>query len=93
METIPGITEVNPLEHVVRGHYRSHGETDDSSCIEVAEIVNSRLLHTRVENGHPQGRIAVFSRLITQAELNERIHLYASDPEEYKAMLYKGTSS
>ena len=92
-EIIIGITPVDEHEHTVVGRYRSHVDQDEHDKVEVIEISNSRLLHTRVPEGHPDGRLAVFSRFITQAELCERTDLYTLDPATYRNAILKGTTN
>ena len=79
-----GLILVDDLEHVVTGKYKPHTNEDDPTAVEVIEIPNMRLAHTRVEGGNPEGRIAVFSRLISQTELHLRNTYHESYPEQYK---------
>ncbi len=80
----PGIVPVDLNEHVVTGRYRPHETSADTPIVEVIEIANSRLAHTYVEGGNPAGRIAVFSRLISQYEQDLRILHNEVDPEGYR---------
>ena len=80
---INGITIVDFNEHVVTGRYKPRTSPEDSSAIEVVEMANARLAHTKVDGGDLDGRIAVFSRLITRAELSERQYDFDMDPEAF----------
>ncbi len=87
-----GITPINENEHCVCGRYNAHTAEDDVSGVEVVEIANGRLLHTRVDGGHLEGRIAVFSRWISQFELVDRVKHNLADPDGYNNSILKGTS-
>jgi hypothetical protein len=89
---ILGITEIDYQEHVVCGRYASRASEEDPTRIEVIEIANGRLLHTAVDGGNLAGRIAVFGRFISQAELEDRIALHKTDPKALYNLVIKGTS-
>ena len=88
---IPGIAFVDPQEQILISCYRDQAGGDEASQVLVAEIINSRLPHTKIEKGHPEGRLAVFGRWISEAKRQDRTAQYEADPEGYLRQIYEET--
>lgn len=75
-EIIPGISEVDPVQHVAVAHYRARVVEGEEKMVEVIEMANGPALHL-------DNRELVFGRWITNREREDRIVAHGRDPDQY----------
>ncbi len=75
-EIIPGISEVDPNQHVVIAHYRARVDECKDDGVQVIEMANGPALHL-------DNLKLVFGRWITRQERDDRVAAHARDPGQF----------